>query len=282
MDHRERDQISDVVIFEVGEYGTLTVHGQAEPQRNRDVFTGIDPDRLTSAEDLIDAIESVTPLLAKIETLAQDTIDDLEAESCCEQNEPSDCEAMQDQLHRIGSLPGEQWQAWLRSLDKAGLKDARQFVVDWLGMDVDPEDVASFPAGSSPQSSALLYFEQLDSETLDALGVTLIYGDHPGSSYFAAELRVDVDSANRIAVDWGIEARFVREGETAEALSEVVANDPLAARLHDHFDPAFGLPPDNVPGLSSGSRSPGAEPPPALRRPMTPPCWPTSGGGWRR
>ena len=38
---------------------------------------------------------------------------------------------------------------------------------------------------------------------MDALGVQIIEGDHPGSSYYAAELRQGIDYANQIARDSG-------------------------------------------------------------------------------
>ena len=48
----------------------------------------------------------------------------------------------------------------------------------------------------------------LDDKTLDALGVEIIEGEHPGSSYYAAELRQDVDYANQVAREMGLEFRF--------------------------------------------------------------------------
>ena len=47
-----------------------------------------------------------------------------------------------------------------------------------------------------------------DDKTLDALGVEIIEGKHPGSSYYAAELRQDVDYANEVAREMGWEFRF--------------------------------------------------------------------------
>jgi hypothetical protein len=44
---------------------------------------------------------------------------------------------------------------------------------------------------------------------MDALGVQIIEGEHPGSTYHAAELRQDIDYANQVARDIGLECRFV-------------------------------------------------------------------------
>ena len=52
------------------------------------------------------------------------------------------------------------------------------------------------------------YFECLGNKTMDALGVQIIEGEHPGSTYYAAELRQDIDYANQVARDSGLECRF--------------------------------------------------------------------------
>jgi hypothetical protein len=41
------------------------------------------------------------------------------------------------------------------------------------------------------------------------LGVDIVEGEHPGSTYYAAELRGNIDEANRAAEAAGIPVRFV-------------------------------------------------------------------------
>jgi hypothetical protein len=43
----------------------------------------------------------------------------------------------------------------------------------------------------------------------DKLRVRIVEGDHPGSSYYAAELSGDIDEANRAAEAADIPVRFV-------------------------------------------------------------------------
>ncbi len=45
-------------------------------------------------------------------------------------------------------------------------------------------------------------------ELLDALGVLIVEGEHPGSSYYAAELRNDIEEANGVAQSLGLPFRF--------------------------------------------------------------------------
>ena len=53
------------------------------------------------------------------------------------------------------------------------------------------------------------FFESIDVDIADDLGVVIVEGDHPGSSYFAAELRKGIDHANYRAERLGLDFRFV-------------------------------------------------------------------------
>ena len=65
------------------------------------------------------------------------------------------------------------------------------------------------PQEATAQGMALLFFSDMAEEDLETLGVEMIEGDHPGSSYYAAELSGDIDEANRAAEAAGIRVRFV-------------------------------------------------------------------------
>jgi hypothetical protein len=43
--------------------------------------------------------------------------------------------------------------------------------------------------------------------------IVIVDGDHPGSSYYAAELRTDIDEANAIARAQGIPIRFENDDD---------------------------------------------------------------------
>jgi len=53
------------------------------------------------------------------------------------------------------------------------------------------------------------FFQSMDVDQLETLGVEVVEGEHPGSTYYAAELRNDIDQANRAAQQAGIPVRFV-------------------------------------------------------------------------
>jgi hypothetical protein len=48
----------------------------------------------------------------------------------------------------------------------------------------------------------------LDFDTLDALGIKIVEGEYPGSTYYAAELMVAVEAANVVAGRLGVPVRF--------------------------------------------------------------------------
>ena len=56
--------------------------------------------------------------------------------------------------------------------------------------------------------SAYRFFSNMDYADLRTLGVKVIEGEFPGSTYFEAELRIPIDEANTRAEAAGIPGRF--------------------------------------------------------------------------
>jgi len=157
----------------------------------------------------------------------------------------------------------DRWRSWIGDLDAAGRAALRQRVRDWLEDDIDWDYVEFFPMHTGPQGETLAYFESVDGDVLDAFGVVLVYGDRPGSTYFAAELKTDVDTANSKAAELGLDFRFVEEGQPYVAPPP----SPLELRrqvLQRHFTPAFGVLPDCLPGVLPRPPAVAPMPPAAL------------------
>ena len=228
-------------IFEVDAYGTLRPLGAEDPSCNRQIFTDIDPDRLDGADDLIEDIESAYPLQIKVQAMVAEESDDPEA----------------------ADDDDDRWRSWIGDLDAAGRAALRQRVRDWLEDDIDWDYVEFFPMHTGPQGETLAYFESVDGDVLDALGVVLVYGDRPGSTYFAAELKTDVDTANSKAAELGLDFRFVEEGQPYVAPPP----SPLELRrqvLQRHFTLAFGALPDCLLGVLPRPPAVAPMPPAAL------------------
>ena len=97
----------------------------------------------------------------------------------------------------------------VRLAGESGLNWFRTYVDEtWLQQKINWRDVDYLPKHYSGVAVAKQFFEVLDDKTLDALGVEIIEGEHPGSSYYAAELLQDVDYANQVAREMGVELRF--------------------------------------------------------------------------
>jgi len=66
------------------------------------------------------------------------------------------------------------------------------------------------PMNSTSQGAALEFFQTMDGKDLDVIGVVIVMGEHPGSTYYAAELEIDLDTANNAAIKAGINVQFNR------------------------------------------------------------------------
>jgi hypothetical protein len=58
---------------------------------------------------------------------------------------------------------------------------------------------AYLPSSGTAQGAAFEFFEDMDENLLNGLGVEIVYGDRPGSTYYAAELTGDIGNANQAA-----------------------------------------------------------------------------------
>lgn len=108
-----------------------------------------------------------------------------------------------------GSVADEDLESWLRA-DKMHISDSVGAIEEWLADDLlDEFDIeAAERHGRTPQGAALQFWSGEDMEDLENLGIEIVEGDHPGSTYFAAELRMPVEDANHSASQEGIPVRF--------------------------------------------------------------------------
>ena len=186
-------QNSDLKVFHVSDSGTITDPDVEVPQINADLF---EFDDYHTVESLIDTIETCQPLLNSIQSLAWD--------KRLQFSEDDDSElktALQDD--DFG------WKEWIRLEGENGLNWFITYIDEtWLQKKLNWRDVDYLPSHYSGVAVAKEYFENLDNDTLDALGVDIIEGEHPGSTYYAAELRQDIDHANQVTREMGMDFRF--------------------------------------------------------------------------
>lgn len=75
-----------------------------------------------------------------------------------------------------------------------------------------PEEWEEFEVAADGQDFAFRFFYN-DPDWYEPIGVKVIEGVRPGSNYYAAELRLDVDEANRRALEADVPVRFIAAGE---------------------------------------------------------------------
>ena len=188
-------------LFEVNEYGTLSYANFEPPKTRRDAywFSG-------ASEFDADTIEGHWSLNERIKDIYRDALIDA-AQNDLLVNAP-DLDAIEKRVE-------EGWAEWFKRAKGADEAAIEAAIDDWL--DAEPnwcnEWEALYKSGTA-QGAAYDHFLSEDPDVMDALNILVIEGDCPGSSYFAAELRMSPEEANEIAEAHGWEIRFVGEGQT--------------------------------------------------------------------
>ena len=84
-------------------------------------------------------------------------------------------------------------------------------VQEWLDSDVEPDDMGLLEGMSyTPYGPPIEFYERVPHADSDRIGLTLIEGDHPGSSFAGVQLLNTPEDANRELQKLGINV-IVRE-----------------------------------------------------------------------
>jgi len=170
-------------IFEVLEAGTLLMEGVELPNTRAEAYD-LDPKSLEDTRDLIRAAEDCPPLERHLDR----------------------------ERDAAGGTPDVA--GWLESLSTRALRTVIRDVRQWLREEPDwAQEDDYIPRTSGPQGAALEFFRDWDSDELLALGVRIVEGEHPGSTFYAAELVRDPAAANATSARRGFGVWF-RRGAT--------------------------------------------------------------------
>ena len=196
--------------FEVSEYGTVTDPTVPEPSCNRDVFANVSPEPIDTVQDLVFTVENCYPLARHFAELANARADEiaatLEAEGDRSLNKWKGLKLVE--LMRCDPADDDGWRAWFQSVTPEQLPDFKAHIQAWLDDDINWNYSDWFDRGWSSQDAAMNFFESEDQDVLEALNVVIVEGDHPGSTYYAAELEQDLDGANEVAEALQLGYRF--------------------------------------------------------------------------
>lgn len=105
------------------------------------------------------------------------------------------------------------WRMWLATGDRQVLRYISGEIDCWLFEAPDSSDWETADlTGCSGRGDALQFFSQ-EKETAEIFNIKIIYGCHPGSTYYAAELQIGIGEANDLAEQRGLPIRFEYDDE---------------------------------------------------------------------
>lgn len=192
--------------FAVNEWGTITDPDVQEGETWGDIFW-INTNFLQSSRDLINEIHACPLLLSHFQMLADDALTDLYDELDVQLNRLRR-RKLKKIIHAIESDGDYGWQDWITLEGAPGVDRFKLEIENWLKQKADHSQSEWFPSDYGSQGKAKAFFERLDNPTLDALQVVIVEGEHPGSTYYAAELCQSIDEANAEAEALDLPFRF--------------------------------------------------------------------------
>lgn len=183
-------------LFIVDEYGVLSYANFQEPKTRREAYgiedaSELDVYTIQDNQVFLSVVENHYACI--LEVHLRDAGEDLDWEE-------------------IEWMASDGWMDWVRNCSADERAELDKVLNECLDESPDWQfEWESFRGCADPQSAAYFYFLGLDEDDLSILEIDLVDGDHPGSSYMGAELKISVAEANEIAVenDWSI--RFIGE-----------------------------------------------------------------------
>jgi hypothetical protein len=164
---------------------------------------------LRSAEELTGFAEMVHPVMWELQNLYEEyrsekydqDIDDFE----------EDEKIITEFEEKWPEYADEEFTAkWVLQLSNQDFKNLCSKMRKWAASEpnwTSETDYFDVPAGG--QEYSLMFFrDYTEREVLDALGIVIVEGEHPGSTYYAAELSIPVEEANARARKAGIPIIF--------------------------------------------------------------------------
>ena len=207
-----------ITVFEVSDGGTLRMANYAEAKTRAEFYEYVAGFWSGSPKDLAEAMDECQPLAWAVHSIYSDFRYELEADLQDAQDAQDAGSGHKRKLAnlkaRLDALPEEPEEGaadWLLSLTSKEFEGRVVPEIEkWFGEPPDWgfEDDFLRESGTA-QGAALEFFRDMAGDDLETLGVEVIEGEHPGSTYYAAELRGDIDEANRAAEAAGIPVRFV-------------------------------------------------------------------------
>ena len=206
--------MSSITDFEVSRYGVIRMVGHVAPQTRNELYLGIDSWATDSPRGIFIAFEACRPLAWEVQSLYAELrsalVAELERVSALGRSYKGRVGALTARLKLMPTDPEDGADKWLLGLCQA---EFEALVVPrvrrWFSEPPDWSNEAEFlPPAATPEGAAFEYFNMLSPDEREQLGIEIVEGEHPGSTFCAAELVVDVEEANRLAGELGVPVRF--------------------------------------------------------------------------
>jgi hypothetical protein len=207
-----RERAEPVTEFEVCDGGTLRVTNYPEAVTRADFYEDVADSWSDSPEDLVGAMDECEPLAWMVESIYSEFRNELEVHL---QDAESAGKRLKQRLKhlkaRLKALPADGPSVWILGMTSTEFQS--QIVPEiktWFEASPNwgSEDEYLAESGTA-QGAALAIFRDMPTNELRTLGVKVVEGEHPGSTYYAAELCSTIEEANRAAETAGIPVRFV-------------------------------------------------------------------------
>ncbi len=195
-----------ITTFEVWKGGTLAEAGFEENTSRRDFYQC--RDQWKGPGELVEAMDECPPLAWQILDAYSDFLREREAE--IESANPASARKLNAKLDAMPEESENGAREWIARVPPAVFRSVARRMSDWFDQ---PPDWASeedyIDEHLTAHGAALAYFRDMDASLRNDLKILIVEGEHPGSTYYAAELAQSDDEANRVAEAVGLAIRFV-------------------------------------------------------------------------
>lgn len=204
---------SSATEFIVDDRGTLEMAGIGMPETRGDAYN-LSPMEFEDAGDLLNAADECQPLAWMLQSAyssAREAIEFALAAPAGLEADPKKRAKLEATLAAMPVEPEEGFREWLESQPRKRLRPVIREVRAWLKEEPTwSEEEDHIPPHTTGQGAALKFFQGMKSDDLEALGVKIVEGEHPGSTYYAAELTGNLKSANLAAIERRLDVWFRR------------------------------------------------------------------------
>ena len=205
-----------LIDFDVNNSGTLSLSNFTELVTRSEFYDAVSGSWSQSPGDLAEAMDECPPLAWAVHSIYSEIREEIQFDFDASSEQSGilakRSNALKVRLNTMPEEPEEGAENWLLTLTNSEFEDhVVPEIEKWFNSPPDWNWEDDYlPMNSTSQGAALEFFQELKREDLDVIGVVIVMGEHPGSTYYAAELEIDLETANKAAIKANIPVRFIR------------------------------------------------------------------------